>query len=265
MRASLTWVGALAILLVLPAAAAAQEDDTARARALFAEGLQFADQEQWEQAAQRFRATMELRQSPAVAYNLAASLEKLGRLAEAATLLETVVDAPAADRALRRQARRLRDSIAPRIARVTIRLESDLAGATVRMDSAEIGADRIGQSMATDPGAHTIVLLRHGRAVERREVSLDAGSSETVTLGRGEPTVPTAAQTARQSAMLDERPPGLEPEPESGGVLTKWWFWTAVVVVIAAGVTTGVLLAGSGTPEPVQGNLVPGLLEVTVQ
>lgn len=266
MRASITCAGALLLLLTGPVVAAAQ-DDTARARALFAEGLEFADHEQWQQAAERFRATLRLRASPAVAYNLAASLEKLGQLGEASRLLDTVMAAPGLDRNLRRTARRLQQSIRPRIGHVTIRLESDLAGATVRMDDAEVGADRIGQSLAADPGDHTFVLLRHGRAIERRQVSLTAGASETVTLGHAESAVPTPEQTAQRSVEVDERPPVLDSEQDSegGGLLTRWWFWTAVVVVVAAGVVGGVLLANGGTPDPVQGDLMPGVIGVTVQ
>lgn len=270
MRAS-AFAGALALLVLVSNGAAAQ-DDTERARALFTEGLELADRGEWQEAAVKFRATLRLRQSPAVVYNLAVALEHTGAFAEASELLETVIEDPTAERAMVRDARRLHRSIQPRLARVTIQLESDLAGATIRIGDEEVAGDRIGQPIPVDPGTHAVVLMRGSRVVERQQVSVVEGASETVTLGRGDTGgggggAPTAEETAELSGLEEERPPGLEEEEdegEGGSVFGKWWFWTAVgaVAVVAVG---GVVIATSGEGDPVPGNLMPGVLEVEVQ
>src|SRR5688572_20479869 len=117
MRAS-AWAGALALVVMVSGGVAAAQDNTERARTLFSEGLELADRGEWEEAAQKFRATLRLRQSPAVVYNLAVALEHTGELAESSTLLETVIEDPTAERAMIRDARRLHRSIQPRLARV---------------------------------------------------------------------------------------------------------------------------------------------------
>ncbi len=266
-RSWTTLVSVLVVCLAVAQTAVAQDDDTARARALFAEGTEFADHGQWQEAAQRFRATLRLRQSPAVVYNLAVALEQLGQLAEASLLLDRVLADPTTARDMKRLARRLQGTIAPRVGHVTIRLESDLAGATVRLDSGEVTADRVGQSIAVDAGTHTVTLLRAGRTVERHEVAVASGATETVTLGRTEGVVPTARRTAELGNEADERPPEIEEPGDDaggGGILTRWWFW-GLVVAVAAGATVGIVLATSGgAPDPVQGDLMPGVLHVEV-
>ena len=38
-----------------------------------------------------------------------------------------------------------------------------------------------------------------------------------------------------------------EASSSEGGILTKWWFWTAIGGAVAVGVTVGVLASGGGT------------------
>lgn len=66
----------------------------------------------------------------------------------------------------------------------------------------------------------------------------------------------SAALRPRVRDTAAERPPEFtQPDPEEdeeGGIVTKWWFWTAVGVgalAIAGGVTAGVLLSGGEDPH----------------
>ena len=289
MRAWLAF-GAVTVWL-LGAVPAAAQDDTARARQLFTEGLEFADQGQWQQAAERFRATIRIRQSPAVAYNLAVALEQLGQLGEAATLLQTVVEDPDADRRMKQQARTLLRSVSRRVGRLTIELQSDLAGARVRIDSREVPPEQLGRPVPVDPGTRTVTLVRGTRVVERREVTVSEGGSESITLGRGDSGVaPTtdpdrgtgdgdgdggdgdgdgAADGERDldgNPLDDEMPGDRDPVDDDGGgggsILTRWWFWTVLAAVVVVGVGGAILVSSGGDPDPVQGNLTPGIIEV---
>ena len=62
----------------------AVDPTTEEARRLFAEGIEFVEQERWAEAEERFRRVLVLRGSQVVAYNLASALEHLGRFVEAA-------------------------------------------------------------------------------------------------------------------------------------------------------------------------------------
>jgi tetratricopeptide (TPR) repeat protein len=54
-----------------------------------------------------------------------------------------------------------------------------------------------------------------------------------------------------------------ESRADSGGVHTRWWFWTGIVLVVAGGVTAAVLLTRSDDdddlPDPNTGVVVPTL------
>lgn len=244
----------LASALVSPALAQSEED-LARARALFAEGVELTHEEQWEEAVERFRQVLEVRSTPQVKYNLALALEGAGELSEAAALLREIQDSRELDRRTRRDVQRLLQAIGPRLGQLTVRITGDEAGVRVLLDGDEIPLDRVGQPLATDPGEHRVVMERRGRAV----------ASQTVTVTSGESTEVTLVETAVVASAVDEEllTREIPPAASGGNVLEEWWFWTIIgAVVVATGVTIGIVAATSGPPSPVQGNLSPGVLEV---
>ncbi len=270
---------AVAVLVVVvggPARAQAQADDAAqspgdlaRARALFEEGVSFADQGHFAQAANRFRQTLALHSAPAVKFNLALALEKLGRHGEAAEMLEDVRDARHAPRSMRRTARRMLHHIEPHVGHLTVSYAGDLHGAEIVVDDRVIPAEKVGSPVAVDPGQR-VVALRHGHQRFASElVDVEAGGHTSVTLhGR----IPTATETARAA----QPPPPPHPAPEAaiaptheettGGrnVLHTWWFWTAAgaVAVGAIAVVAVASSSGGGGPMFVQGDLNPGVVQV---
>ncbi len=92
-------------------AAAEDEAATERARELFSEGIGFVEEEQWEPAAERFRAALALKDAPAVRYNLALSLNELGQASEARELVEGVLADPETPPDVRAQAEALASEI----------------------------------------------------------------------------------------------------------------------------------------------------------
>lgn len=248
---------ALTVALASPALAQSDED-LERARTLFAEGVELTQEERWSEAIERFRQVLEVRATPQVKYNLALALEANGQLSEAAALLREIQDSRQLGRRARRDVQRLLRLIGPRLGQLTVRISGDEAGVRVLLDGDEVPLDRIGQPLTVDPGERRVVMQRRGREVASQSVRVEAGQSAEVTL------VETRVRPeAVETALVTQE----EPLPPSRSVLEEWWFWTIIgaVVVIAGGVTIGVVAgSSSGPPNPVQGNLDPGVIEVVL-
>ena len=73
---------------------ATELEQSAAARALFQEGLAFAQEEKFEEAADRFRRAHALRPTPTISYNLAAALSRTGNVVESSELLRHVLRNP---------------------------------------------------------------------------------------------------------------------------------------------------------------------------
>jgi hypothetical protein len=259
------YLSPLLVGLVLAQASAARaqsEEELTRAREQFAEGVQLLEQEQWAEAAARFRSVLEVRSTPQVKLNLALALEHTGSLAEAARLLAEVLQEDDIDRRLFRQARQQLQALVPRLARITVHVQGDEGGAAIYLDGGELGLDRVGQSTPVDPGEHRVELRRGGAVVTSRTVTLTEGQEEEVTLvapGGG------GALGPLDEELLHTR----EREGGGGGggdVTGEWWFWTiiGVAVLAVAGIAIGVGVAMSDTQaEAIQGDLMPGTIEVT--
>lgn len=95
----------VAVVLAGTATAAAQpRGDSARARALFDEGVTLGDQQRWPEATAKFRQALALRDAPAIRYNLGAALAEQRQWDEAITHLQHVVDDEEAPEELRQRA-----------------------------------------------------------------------------------------------------------------------------------------------------------------
>ncbi len=106
-----TLASALLVLAATSGASAQSEAELDRARTLFGEGVELTQQEQWADAADRFRQVMEVRATGQVKYNLALALSHTTELAEAAVLLREAVDDHELRRRTRREATNLLESI----------------------------------------------------------------------------------------------------------------------------------------------------------
>jgi hypothetical protein len=249
-------------------------EQSAAARALFTQGVEHADRQQWNDAADRFRRAMAMRPSPVIAYNLAQTLVHINRLVEATEHLRFVLRSQDANRSVRAGARRMLDSLQPRLATLTIRVSGHVEGAEFRLDGEEVSSAVLAVPMPADPGRRRITAHRGGAEVASMEVALAEGASGEATLEvPAPPVVPTPVETANGNGEDPDRDPVL-PDPdripdgrdrgedEGGSVFGRWWFWTIVVVAVAGGVTAGILLSRPDAAEPVQGTFDPGVLEV---
>ena len=288
-------VGVLAAaLLSLCAVARAQStgDDVRRARALFDEGVTFAQREAWREAADRFRRALEIRYAPAVAYNLARALFSVDDLDEADRLLVRALSDEGVDAELAQRVRELRVRIGERAAMVTIVLQGDTQDVTVRLDGATVPAERLLQPVLVPPGNHIVTASRGDRILASADVVAQSGEAVAATLalstGTPEPTPPTvepptvtpptepvtppvaaeppspavAASATQAAAAADDRlSSASECDCEaSGSIFADWRFWavTAGVVVLVLG--TVILVAALNQDDEVVGTFEPGVI-----
>jgi uncharacterized protein (UPF0147 family) len=255
----------------LPAPAVAQDAATERARALFSEGVEHMQAGRFREAADAFRETLALRDSPQVRFNLATSLAETGEIGEAYELFESVRNDRRAPRPLRRDAQRAARELEPRTGQLTVNVDGDIAGTELTLDGRPIPAERIGSPMRVGEGRHQLAAAR-GTQRGSRSVEVAAGEATSVTLrlpSSGFAAATTSEAQTSSRSVLDEPLAGDRPTEEGSGdgggnVLETWWFWTIVGALVIGGVAIGVAASAEpGQAEPsVQGNLSPGILEV---
>jgi len=251
-----TLIGLLAIVSV---ASAQDARSSAMARRLFREGVQLAEDGQHEQAVERFRRAAGLRAAPAISYNMAQSLVSLGRYVEAVEALRSVQrEVPSGD--VREMADELLESVEPRICNLTVSLDGDPAGVEIKIDGELLVAEAIGIEAPIDPGSHLLEAIRDGTPVASETVEVAEGGSQEVTL-----VIPQVVEASDVTLPPAEDPTtspldGSAPDDSSGGIASRWWFWTLIgVVVVGAGVGIALALT-SGTESPIQGNAMPGVV-----
>lgn len=234
--------------------------DTSVARSLFQEGVALAREGDYAAATDRFRRAQALHPSPSVAYNLASALVHQGEVVEALEILNGVLRDPATTPELAQAAQRQRDAIAPRVARLTVRVDGPTDDVQVQIDSHDVRAAAIGVALPIDPGAHEVLALRGGEVAARNAVVLTEGESREVQL-----VIPAA----EAPSVAPEPPPApaplalATPTPAPGHVDDGVWIGIGVgtsVLAVGIVVAMSILLTTPGPAAPVSGNTVPAVL-----
>ncbi|MBW2535933.1 MAG: PEGA domain-containing protein [Deltaproteobacteria bacterium] len=182
----------VAAMLAGDAQAAPQEqegDPTARsqARELLLAGNALIAQGDFAGALRRYRAAYELFQSPNLLLNIGTSLRHLGRDAAAATAYEQYVAHPAAEPDVVLTVRKLLSEIDALTGRLTIVL--NVEDARVHVDG-RLLPDRAARiTVRVDPGEHTVVAEKEGRATAVQTVVVDAGQQETIAIDLRSPSL----------------------------------------------------------------------------
>ncbi len=264
----------LVLFTVASTALAQPESGDARARTFFVEGVDLAERGDWAAASQKFEAALALRDSPAVRYNLAQSLEHLGRLVEASDHLNHLEAGGRASAGIRRDASELRSHIEPRIGRIVVTVRGDSSAATIRVRSRELPRESYGASVPTDPGPARVVLEVNGSLVDETEVAIPEGGVAHVVLAvpvageapeQTEPqvtvTAPTPSEVAVSQAASEDDGPRRERPADEPSIVESPWFWGAIGGAVVIGVVLTVVLASS-SPDPTQGDFDMPVLEL---
>jgi len=239
-----------------PTLCAQSAQETALARSLFEEGLQAADAQEWDRAADRFERAYSLKPTPGIAYNWACALAELGRLVEAGERLRVIRNDPATPEALRAESELKLSSVAPRIAAVVVHVDARSEDVTVLLDGQALPRAAWGAGSPSDPGSHTLSLMRGEQALISQTLALSEGERREVTLV--EPAMGAPASSALKLATPepahDDRQPWFKK---------RWVWWTAAgAAVIAGAVTTTLLLTRDDPkePAPVEGDTMPAVI-----
>lgn len=167
------------MLLAAPAGAQPVDDQLrATARALADEGMAFYEKKQYAEALDRFDRAASIIQAPTITLHAARSLDKLGRLIEAAERYRTCANAPLEDkapdafRAAQEAARTELDALKPRIPSIEIAVQGPgAAEATVTLDGKPVPKALIGVKSLVNPGDHKIGAMTETHA-DLQEISV---------------------------------------------------------------------------------------------
>ncbi len=182
----------------------------------------------------------------------AQALSQMGRFAasHAAAMqclrdVEAETQTPAATRAaLRTRCEGLRDEVAPRIARLTVRVPAGAPSETeVRVDGDVLSPSQYNVERAVDPGAVTVRTIISGRAPWERVQVLAAGTSVTVdvVIPRPSPVVVRAPPATRTATPISQDQHDVRgdapPAPSTPGSTQRALAWTsgALGVVLVGG------------------------------
>lgn len=178
-----------------------------RARELWQRGIDLAAEERWGEALEYFRRSRELMERPSTVLNIAACLERLGRLNEAVDAFQTFlrISDPEAEAAFRAGAEQTLERVRQRISHLELSL--DPADATVAVDGSPTEGDTSPRYLSLDPGGRNIRVSHDGYAETSFRVALLPGARESrdVTL-EPLPEPETVVRVERQIRPTDPAP-----------------------------------------------------------
>ena len=221
-------------------------ENKAAARTLGVEGIKLANAGDCEAAVDRLTRAEALYHAPTILGRLGECQVLLGKLVEGTENLNRVVreqlpdDAPAAFFKARDRAQKVLDQALPKIAKLKIHIQPNVAGLEVRIGDKPVPLALLGADRPTDPGKHLIVAQAAGYLPASAEVTLPEGGQQNVSLTLV--ADPEAAEPA---------PPPVAPAPPAP---------QAQLVAVDTGVaqpdrTTAYLLLGVGGAGLIAGSI----------
>ena len=194
----------------------------AEARERFDQGLKLFEKGENAAALAEFKRAYELIPNPVVLYNMGLVYAAMNRPVEATDALERFLAETGAKASAeqRRQATKVRDEQAARVARVMVVTDHP---ATVQVDGVEAGRTPMTEPLRLPSGAHTISALAPGFQPTRREVTLAGKVTETISLALL-PTESGAAQLVVSTPLpgaavwINDKLVGATPLPASVAV-----------------------------------------------
>ena len=209
----------LLLIVVPPTAWAQSQAEQERARELFERGLEASREGRNGEAVRAYRESFDLFPRPGTLVNLASSQEASGRLVDALTswneLLERFVAVISAE--ARTQAQDRIAELERSVAHVAV--ESQPAGALLLRDGRELGTSPLGEELVLDAGEVVFEARLEGYDDSRTTVRLRAGANPPVVLTLEpeddaapappvvRPTLIVESLTDGATVTLDDRPP----------------------------------------------------------
>jgi hypothetical protein len=237
-------MGAVATAILFSASPAFAQVD---AKAEFNDAQKLFDAGRQADALPHFRKAFAASNSPNARLMIARCLVALGKTAEAYEEMATTTREAAARADTDPKYARTRDAAAAelavlerRVGKLVVALADPGAGATVTLDGAPLGADRLGIPIAVQPGTLTIEATHAGDAPVRREIAVGAGETKTVAIA-----FTSAASAASAAGPVSTTPKPAPPvdAPTHGGGVRVAGFFVAGLGVAGMGAFVGAGLA----------------------
>jgi tetratricopeptide (TPR) repeat protein len=220
--------------LALAADAGAQPqpapDETAIAHGHYKTGEAYYTSGRYAEAAREFEEAYKFFGSRELLFNMGRAYDRAGDYVHASERYRRFLKDASGPDAVELQ-RRV-DELAWHIAHVTVNAP---AGATVRLDGAELGTAPLGAPLELNPGMYHFEVSRDGYATWSRAITLGDGGKQTLDAQ----LVPIGAPSAKTP------------------LYKKWWLWTAVGVVVAAAAVTGGVLGAQSSSSSGVGSTLP--------
>jgi hypothetical protein len=248
---------ALAWSFIAPVARA--QGGAARARTLFAEGVQLSEEGLFEQAEARFREALTLRDAPAIRYNLASVLYEQNEYPEASALVDSVLGDGETTADMRQHAQDLRGQIDSHAGYARIDVEG---GGTATIDVDGYPLESVSAEIPLAPGSHVATATRDGESAGTARFDVAAGQHRVIPLDarEAEAAIPPPVTVAPEAVTPE---PERDTAPGGGG---DDGVWIGLGIGIGAAVIAGVVVAvvfatqPAGVEAPVPGNFEPGIL-----
>jgi hypothetical protein len=251
-RSAFAAVAAACLMLGAPAPARAQDADpsvASAARQIGFEGVQAYEAGRYEEALDKLQRAYDLVKVPTFGLWSARSLVKLGRLVAASerylevTRIQLAPDARDIQKKAQGDARTELEALKPRIPNLTIAVAGAPTGsARVTMDDKPVPNALLGVQAPVDPGRH-VIEARVGERVERRDVTVAEGASETVRIA-----FPPGAVATGPAPTATTAPTSTPPAPSATPGRSSPAFTIAAVAIggggLALGAITGALAIG---------------------
>ncbi|MBX3185051.1 MAG: PEGA domain-containing protein [Polyangiaceae bacterium] len=180
---ALACAGAVAPAFGPTDAAAQSEDELAKARRAFRQGLSLEAAGDWAGALAKFEEVARVRLTPQVRFHMARCKEELGRLNEALgeyRLAEYEAEEAGAKELAEISA--AREKLEARVPKLLISRGEGLASARIELDGVQLGAAQLGKEVSVDPGTHTILVRLAGGERFEQQVEVAEGEVKEVEL-----------------------------------------------------------------------------------
>jgi tetratricopeptide (TPR) repeat protein len=242
MRGSSTLVGLCLLLLVPPVTLAQSGGDQARARELYEQGTEAAEQGDLDSAIDALSRSHALLPLPGTLYDLALYQERAGNSVEALTCWAELIDR-FGDR-ISSQARTLAlgqiERLGANAARVVVTTEPP--GALLVVDGEERGPTPLERPIFLEPGTHRFEARLEGYAPAEIVRDLEGGSEREVVLVLPEIVDEPAVPPPEAVETLEPADPDSDdaPTPRRRGFWRGPWPWViGGLLLVGAGVTIG--------------------------
>lgn len=246
----------------------ARADDTAKAKAMFTEGLALEQSKDWAAALAKFEGVAKVKKTPQVMFHVAFCQERVGRMVEALALYkETLADATAgaADPKLAQVKTTTEEAIAAlekKIPTVTVTSKGPKpSGAEITLDGKKLAA--LDKPEKVDPGVHTVEAKADGKEPFSAKVDAPEDTQRTVEI-RWKDTKKSGDTDPDETEAAKPPPPPPPPPQASSSKLPFVVGGLGVASLIASGVFFGIRTsAQSELEDKCQGTLCPESVRAT--